>query len=355
MSKDYYNTLNVEKGASKDEVKKAFRKLAHEHHPDKGGDQEKFKEVNEAYQVLSDETKRSQYDQFGSSFDQAGGGGGGFGGFSGGGQGFGGQGVNFEDLGDMFSGMFGGGDRRTRQAQGSHIQVDMQLSFKEAVFGVEKEIQVSKNNGCERCGGLGAEPGSSMKTCTTCSGSGVQEKMQQTILGAIRSRVACESCTGQGETPEKKCSTCDGSGMEYGKKSLRVDVPAGVENGMKIRVRGQGESIGASGVAGDLYVVLYVKTDPRFERVGEHIFTNHKIGFTQAALGDEVEVETLEGKVKLKVPAGTQSGDKLRLRGKGVPKARGRGDMIVVMLVVTPKKVTRNQKKLLEDLDLNEK
>ena len=353
MSKDYYKTLGVEKGADKTEIKRAFRKLAHEHHPDKGGDQEKFKEVNEAYQVLSDDTKRSQYDQFGSSFDQAGGGGGGFGGF--GGQGFSSQGVNFEDLGDMFSGMFGGGGgRRAHQAQGQHIQVDMQLSFKEAVFGVEKEIQVSKNNACERCGGVGAEPGSSMKTCGTCSGSGVQEKMQQTILGAIKSRIACESCNGQGEEPETKCSTCSGSGMEYGQKSLRVEVPAGVDNRMKIRVRGQGESIGAMGVAGDLYVVLHVKPDARFERVREHIYTHHKVGFTQAALGDEVQVETLEGKVNLKVPAGTQSGDKLRLRGKGVPKARGRGDMIVVIKVVTPSKLSRSKKKLLEELDLNE-
>jgi len=353
MSKDYYKTLNVEKGASKDDIKVAFRKLAHEHHPDKGGDQERFKEVNEAYQVLSDETKRSQYDQFGSSFDQPGGGGGGFGGFN---QGFSSEGVNFDDLGDMFSGMFGGnrGGSRTRQAQGSHIQVDMQLSFKEAVFGVEKEIQVSKNNSCERCGGVGAEPGSTMKTCDTCEGSGVQEKVQNTILGAIRSRTACDPCTGRGEVPESLCSTCGGSGMEYGKKSLRVEVPSGVENGMKIRVRGQGESIGASGVAGDLYVILHVKLDPRFERVGEHIYTQHDIGFTQAALGDEVKVETLEGKVKLKIPAGTQSGDKLRLRSKGVPKARSRGDMIVIIQVVTPKKVSRKEKKLLEELDLKE-
>lgn len=350
MSKDYYKILGVEKGAGKDEVKRAFRKLAHEHHPDKGGDQEKFKEINEAYQVLSDDTKRSQYDQFGSTFDQAGGAGG-FGGF---GQGFGGQGVNFEDLGDMFSGMFGGGGGRTRRAQGSHIQVDLQLSFKEAVFGVEKEIQVSKNNSCERCGGVGAEPGSSMKTCGTCSGSGVQEKVQQTMLGAIKSRIACENCQGQGEVPETKCSTCHGSGMEYGKKSLRVDIPAGVDNGMKIRVRGQGESIGSAGVAGDLYVVLYVKPDERFERAGEHIYTKQKVGFTQAALGDELQVETLDGKVKLKIPAGTQSGDKLRLKGKGVPKRHGRGDMIVVVQVVTPKKLSRKQKKLMEELDLNE-
>lgn len=355
MGKDYYKILGVEKGASKDEIKRAFRKLAHEHHPDKGGDEQKFKEVNEAYQVLSDETKRSQYDQFGSTFDQAGAGG--FGGFGQGFQGFGGaQGMNFEDLGDMFSGMFGGGFSRggSRRAQGQHIQVDMQLTFKEAVFGVEKEIHVSKNNTCDRCGGVGAEPGSKMKICSTCNGSGVEEKVQQTILGAIRSRVACESCAGRGEVPETPCSTCGGSGMEYGKKSLRVEIPAGVENGMKIRVRGQGESIGTSGAPGDLFVVLYVKPDPRFERVGENIYTQHQIGFTQAALGDDVQVQTLDGVVKLKVPAGTQSGDKLRLKGKGVPKSYGRGDMIVIIQVVTPRKLSRKQKQLLEELDLSE-
>ncbi|MBU4452770.1 DnaJ domain-containing protein, partial [Patescibacteria group bacterium] len=190
MSKDYYKTLGIEKSASKDEIKRAFRKLAHEHHPDKGGDEAKFKEVNEAYQVLSDDTKKSQYDQFGSTFDQAGGGG-----FSGFGQGFSGQGVNFEDLGDMFGsffgGGFGGGQRSRAQAQGQHIQVDLQLTFKEAIFGTEKEIQVTKNSACERCGGVGAEPGSTMKTCETCKGSGIQEKIQQTILGAIKSRTAC--------------------------------------------------------------------------------------------------------------------------------------------------------------------
>lgn len=353
MGKDYYKILGIEKSASKDDIKRAFRGLAHKHHPDKGGDEKKFKEINEAYQVLSDDTKRSQYDQFGSTFDQASSGG--FGGFQGF-QGFGGQGVNFEDLGDMFSGMFGGGFSRggSRRAQGQHIQVDMQLSFKEAIFGVEKEIQVSKHNSCDRCGGIGAEPASKMKTCSACNGSGVEEKIQHTILGAIRSRVECETCSGRGEIPETPCSTCGGSGMQYGKKSLRVEVPAGVENGMKIRVRGQGESIGASGAPGDLYVVLYVKPDPRFERAGEHIYTQHKIGFTQAALGGDVQVETLDGPVKLKIPAGTQSGDKLRLKGKGVPKSYGRGDMIVVIQVVTPKKLSRKQKQLLEELELGE-
>ncbi len=353
MAKDYYIILGIEKGAGKDEIKKAFRKLAHEHHPDKGGDEAKFKEINEAYQVLSDDTKRQQYDQYGQTFDQTGGGG--FNGFSGF-QGFGGQGINVDDLGDMFGSFFSGfGGRGQRaQAQGQHIQVDLQLTFKEAIFGTEKEISITKNNTCERCGGVGAEPGSAMKKCNICSGTGVQEKIQHTILGSIKTRIACEACSGRGESPQNPCSTCNGAGVEYKRKSLRVDIPFGVESGMKIRVRGHGESIGASGVPGDLYVVLHVATDPRFERVGENIYSQHKIGFTQAALGDDVEVDTLEGKVKLKVPAETQSGDKLRLRGKGVPKARGRGDQIVIMQVITPKKISKKEKKLFEELNLRE-
>jgi molecular chaperone DnaJ len=353
MGKDYYKILGIDKNASKDEIKRAFRKLAHEYHPDKGGDEAKFKEINEAYQVLSDDDKKSQYDQFGSTFDQAGQGG--FGGFNGF-QGFGGQGINVDDLGDMFgsffSGFSGSGKRSRAHTQGQHIQVDIQLTFKESIFGTEKEINVTKNNNCERCGGVGAEPGTGMKQCDSCSGSGIKEKVQQTILGAIKTRVSCDECMGRGEIAKTKCSTCKGAGIEYKRKSLRVDIPSGVENGMKIRVRGQGESIGASGAPGDLYVVLHVKSDQRFERIGDDIYSQHKIGFTQAALGDNVEVETLEGKVRLKVPAGTQSGDKLRLRNKGVPTSRGRGDQIVIMQVITPTKISRKERKLLEELDL---
>ena len=340
MGKDYYKTLNVEKGASKDDVKRAFRKLAHEHHPDKGGDEAKFKEINEAYQVLSDEKKRSQYDQFGQTFDDAGGPGG-FGGFS---QGF--EGVNFEDLGDIFGDFFGGGGRRGssgRGARGSDIQVDVSLKFKESIFGVEKEISIVKNNPCERCAGIGAEPGSSMNTCGTCDGSGVQVKMQRTILGAMHTRVTCEGCSGRGETPDAKCSTCTGSGIVNGRQTLRVDIPPGVEDGVRIRVRNQGESIGAQGASGDLYLRVHVDGDPRFHRHGSDIIVEKTIGFSQAALGDELDVETVDGKVALKIPAGTR-----------VPSGRGRGDQIVVVTVKTPKKLSRKQRKLLEDLELNE-
>ncbi len=348
MGKDYYNILGVEKRASKDEIKKAFRKKAHEYHPDKGGDEAKFKEVNEAYQVLSDDTKRQQYDQFGQTFDSAGAGGfpGGFpGGFSGN--------VNFEDLGDIFGDFFGGGHSRGRSARGQDVLIDVDLTFKESVFGVQKELSVTKNNLCDRCGGIGSEPATAMKTCTDCDGDGVRVTVQRTILGNIQQRVACSTCSGRGEMPETPCSTCSGSGFEYGRKTLRVDIPAGVENGMKIRIRGEGESIGAGGTAGDLFLRVHVKQDKRFEREGSTLYSRQDVGFTQAALGDEVETDTIEGPVKLKIPAGTQGGDKLRLKGKGVSTGRGRGDQIVIVNVVTPKKLSRKQKKLLQELDLD--
>lgn len=350
MSKDYYNILGVEKSASKDEVKRAFRKKAHEYHPDKGGDEQKFKEVNEAYQVLGDETKRQQYDQFGTTFDQAGGGAGGFSGF-GSQSGF--HNVNFEDLGDLFGDMFGGftggGGRRARR--GDDILVDVDLTFKESVFGAEKEISVTKSNACDRCGGVGAEPGTNLKTCNDCSGQGFTTQVQRTMLGAVQTRVACRTCSGQGEIPETKCSTCGGDGIVHGERTLRVDIPAGVDDGMRIRVRGEGEAIGG-GENGDLYIRLHVAEDPRFERRGKDIFSVEEIGFTQAALGAEIETDTVDGKVKLKIPAGIQSDERLRLKGRGVPHGNWKGDQYVVIKVKTPKKLSREQKKLLEELNL---
>ena len=344
MSKDYYKILDVEKGASKDEIKKAFRKKAHQFHPDKdGGDEAKFKEANEAYQVLSDDQKRSQYDQFGTTFDGAGAGG--FGGT----QGF--SGMNFEDLGDIFGDLFGSRGGGARRQTGNDILVDIDISFKESIFGAEKEINLSKNNDCERCGGVGAEPGTKLKTCGDCDGNGFTVKMQRTMLGAMQARVACGVCRGQGEVPETPCGDCSGQGVSHGRKTLRVDVPAGIESGMRIRVRGEGEALGAGAQPGDLYIRIHVDSDSRFERAGNDIYSKQDVGFTQAALGDEVEVDTVDGRVKLKIPAGTQSGDKLRLKGKGV---KGGGDQYVIVRVKTPKKLNRKQKNLLEELDLRE-
>lgn len=281
MSTDYYSVLGVEKTADKAEIKAAFRKLAHQHHPDKGGDEEKFKEINAAYQVLGNEEKRAQYDQFGSAGPQGFGGGQGFGGFGG----F--QGAHgFEDFGDVFASMFG--QARQQQARRrANVAMDIEVTLKESALGVEKEIEVPKFD--------------------------VDEHERQKI---------------------------------------RVDIPAGVESGMRIRLRGRGRKIEGTEEYGDLYLEMHVKRDPRFEREGEHIFSVKQIGFTQAALGDETEVETVEGKVKLKIPAGIQSGEKLRLRGKGVQIGRRRGDHYVIVQIVTPKKLSRKEKKALEELNL---
>ncbi|MBI1908416.1 molecular chaperone DnaJ [Candidatus Uhrbacteria bacterium] len=350
MAKDYYAMLGITKSASQDEIKAAFRKLAHQHHPDKGGDEAKFKEINEAYQILGDEKKRAQYDQFGgAAVDGTGNFNGGFGGF---GQGF--DPSMFGDLGDILGGMFGGMGGGTRRARGGDIAVDVALSFKEAVFGVEKEIPLNKSFACDRCGGVGAEPGTGMKKCHTCNGQGYTVGAQRTVFGTMQTRSACGTCHGRGEIPEKPCSTCSGSGVVHTRKTIRVDIPPGVEDGVQIRVRGQGEAIGAAGEPGDLYLQVHVQSDPRFTREGATIYVTKPVGFTQAALGDEVEVDTVDGKVSMKIPPGTQSGDELRLRGKGVAIGRGRGDQIVVIQVVTPKKLGRKERELLEALNLRE-
>lgn len=353
MGKDYYNILGVEKGASQDEIKKAFRKQAHKYHPDKpDGDEAKFKEANEAYQVLGDPEKRSKYDQFGSAAFENGGMGGGFGGF--GGQGF--EGVDlgdiFGDLGNIFGGGFGGGRRRT--PRGADIQVDLELSFHDAVFGLEKELSVTKAVACERCAGIGAEPGTEMKNCGTCGGSGSVIQQQRTMLGTMQTRRVCSDCRGEGQTPEKACTNCHASGLENKRKTMQVKIPSGVKEGDMIRVRGEGEAA-KGGQPGDLFLRVHVKSDHRFERDGYTLRSKVRIGFTQAALGTEVDVSVVDGgEVTLKIPAGTQSGTELRLKGKGVPKGSHRGDHLVTVQVVTPKKLSRAQKKLLEELDLKE-
>ena len=256
MSKDYYKILNVERGASQDEVKKAFRKQAHKYHPDKeNGDEAKFKEANEAYQVLGDEKKRQTYDQFGSAaFENGGPGAGGFGGF-GGAQGFSGF-EDLGDLGDIFGDVFGfGGTRtktRTKARRGQDIQVDLELSFDEAVFGTDRDIKLHKTIRCERCSGLGAEPGTSMNECKTCSGSGVIDRVQKTILGHVRTRAACDNCGGDGKIPEKKCTGCSGVGVEKKQKTVTVSVPAGIDNNQTIRLRGEGEAAVHNGPEGDI-------------------------------------------------------------------------------------------------------
>ena len=367
MSKDYYKILGVDKGANKDEIKKAFRKLAHEHHPDKKtGNEEKFKEINEAFQILGDDTKRAQYDQYGSDFEQQGGFGGGmnwndfmrqarssgdFGGFSAqGGSAWGGDGI---DLGDIFGDIFGGGGRRSsRQAKGSDIQVSVELEFREAIFGIEKEIRLTKNNACDVCSGSGAEPGSGTETCSECRGQGQVKRVQQTILGAMQTVVTCQRCQGAGQIPKKVCKHCNGKGVTRTESKYKVKIPAGIADGEMIRLTGKGESAGVGSVAGDLYVRVHVRSEKGYERQGFDIFTNIVISYPQAVLGDKVEIETLEGKKKLIIPEATTSGQKFKLKALGVPRLQrsGRGDQYVTVIIDVPKKVSKKAKKLLEEL-----
>lgn len=359
MSKDYYKILGVEKNAGADELKKAFRKLAHKYHPDKkDGDEKKFKEINEAYQVLGDEKKRQQYDQFGSDFAQQGGFGGGMGwedfmNATRGGGGF--QGGNFGgiDLGDLFGDMFGGGRSRSRQKRGRDVQVDIQLTFREAVFGIEREIRLTKNNACDVCNGSGAEPQSGMKKCNDCDGQGQIKHVQQTILGPMQQVVSCSTCQGTGRVPEKSCSHCGGDGMVRSESVYNVKIPAGISEGEMIRLTGKGESAGVGSTAGDLYVKIHVKAEKGFERIGDDIHTEIHISYPQAVMGDKVEIETLEGNKKLVIPSGTQSQQKFKLKNLGVPRLHhhGRGDQYVHVIVDVPKKVSRKVKKMLEELD----
>lgn len=361
MAKDYYEILGVQKSASADDIKRAFRKLAQEHHPDKGGDPEKFKEVNEAYQVLSDAEKRQQYDQYGKTFEQARAQGG-FGGF----EGFRdfstwaeASGVNFEDL---FSGIFGGGlgdlfgmgerGGRRRAARGRDLEVALEIDFKDAVFGVKKTLQLERRVACSSCQGSGAERGTSLKACDRCGGSGRVRSMQQTIFGTFQSVTTCPSCEGAGRVPEQQCRTCRGSGTELRTDEVPIEIPAGVEEGMTLELRGGGEAAGRGQPAGSLYVHLRVKPDERFVRDGDTIHSRVTISAAQAALGDHVTVPTVDGDVELKIPTGTQPGDQLRLKGKGVPKSRGfgRGDHIVTIEVEIPKKLSKRAKDLWEQL-----
>ncbi len=362
MGKDYYKILGVEKNASQDEIKKAFRQKAHQHHPDKaGGDEEKFKEANEAYQVLGDAKRRAQYDQFGSAFEQARGQGGfsgfeGFRDFSGFTNGFN---VNMDDIGDIFGGIGdifgfssrGGRSRTSRARRGRDMQMLVDVSFDEAVFGAEKEIKFAKNVKCGHCRGNGAEPGSKIETCSACGGSGRVTRVQRTILGSMQVQMTCEACDGEGKTYAQKCSKCGGSGVARENATIKVRIPSGIDDGETIRLAAQGEAGEKGASAGDLYLKIRVKPDKRFERDNYDIKSRAFIGFKQAALGDRIEVETVDGTVNLKIPAGTQSGTVLKLRGKGVTRLRGsgRGDHFVEVVVRTPTGLSRKQKDLLEE------
>ena len=350
MSKrDYYDVLGIEKGASQDEIKKAYRKLARTYHPDvnkEAGAEDKFIEVKEAYEVLSDEQKRAQYDQFGHAGAQ----GQGFGGFGGGGQDFGG---GFGDIFDMFFG--GGGRSRDPNApqQGSDLQYTMTLDFEEAIFGKEVDVDLPREEECDTCSGSGAKPGTNPDTCSHCNGSGQLNQEQNTPFGKVVNRRVCHHCGGKGQIITDKCSTCHGNGRVKKNRKININIPAGIDEGQQIRVSGKGEAGINGGPAGDLYVVIQIRSHDYFEREGDHIFCELPLTFTQAALGDEVEVPTVHGNVKLKVPAGTQSGKTFRLKGKGVPNVRGRGqgDQHIKIRVITPTKLTDKQKDLLREFN----
>lgn len=353
--RDYYEILGVQKGASADEIKKAFRRLAVKLHPDKeGGDETKFKEANEAYEVLKDDKKRQRYDQFGHA---------GVGGASGGGNpyegfgGFGGQGqnINFDfgdlGLGDIFGSFFnGGGQQKQRQNRGHDIETTVEIDFEKAVFGTEVELSLNIEDTCEHCKGTTVEPGHELQTCEECKGSGQTVRVMRTMFGNIQQATVCNTCKGAGKVPEKVCSVCSGAGTKRKKQAIALKIPAGVDDGAVIRLREHGEAI-ANGPKGDLYVNLRVKSHKKFTREGDLILSEEIVSMVDAALGTEIKVDTVDGLVKMKIPAGTQSGTDFKLSNHGVPHIRKetRGAHIVTVIVETPTKLSKKQQELLNE------
>lgn len=355
--RDYYEVLGVSKSASADEIKKAFRRKAVELHPDKqGGDEAKFKEVNEAYEVLKDQQKRQRYDQFGHAGVGGNGAAGGnpFEGF----QGFGGgqgQSVNFDfgdmGLGDIFSSFFGGGGsaRGQRATRGNDVETRVEITFEQAVFGTEIDLNLNLEDNCEHCKGTTVEPGYELKTCDECKGSGQVTHVMRTVFGNIQQSVPCPKCGGRGKIPEKPCSVCGGKGTQRKKQSVAFKIPAGIDDGATIRLRERGEAL-ANGPKGDLYVQVRVKAHKLFTREGDLILSEQHVDMVGAALGTEIGVETVDGPIKMKIPAGTQSGSDFKLSDHGVPhlKGSGRGAHIVTIIVDTPTKLSKQQQELLE-------
>lgn len=360
MSKrDYYEVLGVSKDASADEIKKAFRRLAVQYHPDKeGGDETKFKEINEAYEVLKDSAKRQRYDQFGHAGVGGNGGGDPFAGFGGFGQG---QNVNFDfgdlGLGDIFGSFFGGGQQRSqRRNRGHDVEAVVEIDFEQAVFGTEVDLDLTLDDTCEHCKGNTVEPGYELKTCDQCKGSGQTVRVMQTMFGNIQQATICNKCSGSGKIPEKICSVCHGSGTQHKKQNITLKIPAGVDDGAVIRLREHGEAI-ANGPKGDLYVNIRVKPHKKFTREGDLILSEERISMVEAALGTEIKVDTVDGPVTMKVPAGTQSGTDFKLSNHGVPHLRKetRGAHIVTMVVETPTKLSKKQQELLQEFKENKK
>ena len=353
QKRDYYEVLGVSRGASEDEIKKAYKKMARKYHPDLNpGDksaEEKFKEVNEAYEVLSDADKRARYDQYGHAGVDPNFGAGGFGG------GFDG-GFDFSDLGDIFGSFFGGGfggGRRTNPnapQRGESIRMAVTISFEEAAFGCEKEVTVERYEACDTCHGSGCAPGTSPEVCPDCHGTGTVQVRRQTPMGVFATSSPCPKCGGKGRIIHQPCKDCRGSGMMRKKKTIQASIPAGIDNGQTISIRGQGNAGRNGGPAGDLLITITVRPHELFRREGTSVLCEAPITFTQAVLGAELEIPTIDGKVKYTLPEGTQSGTTFRLKGKGIPSinGRGRGDQYVTVYIETPKNLNREQKEALK-------
>ena len=354
QKRDYYEVLGVGRSASDDEIKKAYRKLAKQYHPDLNpGNKEaeqKFKEINEAYEVLSDKDKKARYDQFGHAGvdPNFGAGGGGFGGFDGS--------FDFGDLGDIFGsffgGGFGGGSRASRNGpqRGESLRVGLTISFEEAAFGCEKEVSVDRVDQCPTCKGSGCEAGTTPEVCSQCGGTGQVQQRRQTPMGVFATTTTCPRCGGKGKIIHSPCKDCNGTGQQRRRKTIKVSIPAGIDDGQTISLRGQGNAGRNGGPAGDLLIVISVQPHPLFRREGTSVLCQAPITFTQAVLGGELEIPTIDGKVKYDIPEGTQTGTTFRLKGKGIPvlNGRGRGDQYVTVYIETPKNLNREQKEALK-------
>ncbi len=343
---DYYKILGVSRDASKDEIKKAYRKLAHKHHPDKGGDENTFKKISEAYHVLSSDKKRSDYDRYGRSGPGSGAG-------AQGGYGFSHGGFDF-DFGDIFEEFFGfGRGPRRRKRKGEDIAVRVATKLSKVIQDEEKTINISKLVFCKQCQGKGSAPEAQIKTCATCGGKGKVKKETGTFLGAFAQIITCQDCEGEGSVPEKKCSACMGEGRVKKNEKISFTVPAGVDSGQTLRIQGKGNAGRKGSPAGDLLIEIYVENDTDFERKGVDLYFTRKINFSEAVLGGKIDIKLLTGKsVSLKIPSGTPSGKVFRLSGKGLPRVSGygQGDLYVAVEVAVPRKLTRKQKEILEEL-----
>ena len=353
---DYYKILGVSRNASQKEIKKAYYKLAHKHHPDKGGKKEKMKEINEAYQILSNKEKKSQYDQFGQVFEGAGAQGG-FAGFEGGFPNFGnmGAGQGYENLEDMIGEIFGfsSGHRKKDLKRGKDVEIDLELSLEDTLREKEKEISLYKHTACSRCQGLGAEPGTKINECFSCRGTGQVQQIKRTFFGSFTRHIICPECGGEGQKPEKPCNVCKGQGRIKKQENIKFFIPAGMDSNQVLKIKGKGEAGKKGGEPGDLYVRISIKPHLVFKRKGDDLFMSHEISFSQAALGDEVEIKDIEKKnLLLKISAGIESGKILRIPEKGIPRFSGykRGNLYIELIVKTPKKLNREQKELLKKL-----